>query len=251
MGDAYPMNISWSVGDPSASSAARWWSNVTTEPRGIAKTACSTKNPCVFPFVTPLSGPTNSTVDQLWVSNIKAYSQGAMEPVLVLDNPGGLCGYLCVNGPSNWPLYDASLSPDYPDASDYVTRVYLPNGALSAFTSLSEGLNQSAYAGPCSGIDWAWSVSSVSLACQGTAYEAMVALFESAAQATNLSFRQFLYNEGEHIAQQLGIFVPNPGQQLENWVTASNIDPHTLSLNPMVGGEGNLPYYDNGYSPSY
>jgi hypothetical protein len=87
------------------------------------------------------------------------------------------------------------------------------------------------------------------MACQGTAYDYMVSLLTQAAHDSNLNQRVLLYNEAEHIAQELGIFVPNQGQSVAGWVTASWILGSSMNTNPCIGGGGDSSWYTVSYVP--
>jgi ABC-type transport system substrate-binding protein len=247
MGNYYPTNISWDQVDPVNSGAASWWTNVTSEPNGIAAAACTPNKPCIFPFVTSAGYPKEDAINKLWVREIESYSKGAVEPVPV-DIPNGILftESKSLPGANPMPMYDIGWSPDYPDPTDYVVPMYFPNATWGGTDALWQGLvGTETYDTACTASGWEWMVSGgVTQACQGYAYNEMISLMSSAAYDTNLQQRALLYNEAEHIAQQLGIFTPNPAQVSNVWVASSEIASNSLNSNPMIGGNGDNLFYN-------
>ncbi len=247
MGNYYPTNVSWDQVDPVNSGASSWWTNVTSEPNGIAAAACTPSKPCIFPFASYSGAPTQDEINKLWVSDIETYSKGAVEPVPVDINFGNLV----VNsespaGTNPMPMYELGWAPDFPDPTDYVAPLYYPNSTYGEGDALWQGLvGTGSYNTACTASGWEWMASAgVTQACQGYAYNEMISLMSSAAYDTNLQQRALLYNEAEHIAQQLAIFTPNPAQVSNVWVASSEIASDSLNSNPMIGGNGDNLFYN-------
>ena len=247
MGNYYPTNVSWANQDPAQGGASSWWTNVTSESGGIAKTACTTAKPCVFPFASYTGAPLQDQINSLWVSNIIKYSNGAVKPVTSDINFYNLVvNSFSAPGSNPMPMYELGWAPDYPDPTDYVVPMYMPDQTYTYGDAIAEGF--SSYSAACTTAGWQWAVQAVTMACQGTAYNEMVSLLSQAAFETNLNLRVLLYNEAEHIAQQLGIFTPNPGQASTNWISASWIAGNTLNTNPTIGGGGDSTFYSINYA---
>ncbi len=251
MGNYYPTNVSWDQVDPVNSGASSWWTNVTSEPNGIAAAACTPSKPCIFPFASYAGAPTQDEINKLWVSDIETYSKGAVEPVPVDINFGNLV----VNsespaGTNPMPMYELGWAPDFPDPTDYVAPLYYPNSTYGEGDALWQGLvGTGSYNTACTASGWEWMASGgVNQACQGYAYNEMISLMNSAAYDTNLQQRALLYNEAEHIAQQIGIFTPNPGQSGTTWIAASWLAGNTLNTNPTIGGGSDNTFYTIQYT---
>jgi hypothetical protein len=260
MGDYYPTNISWANQDPgtppitSPLSPAYWWSQVQSEtgPGAIVRSACTSIKPCIFPFATYQSSSVPDAVQDKWMGEVSTYSGGAITPVVVdLTFPQLVDDAFSPPGVNPLPMYEFGWAADYPDPTDYVDPIYLPDGSFTYGDALNESLVVSgSYASNCPD-GYVWDVAAVTAACQGTAYSNMVKLLDQAAGEYVPGQRVFLYNEAEHIAQQLGIFVPDPGQQnvivvAASWLSDSNA---SLNVNPAVGAEGVYTWYTVQYAP--
>lgn len=253
MGAYYPENVSWPAQDPGATPATSplspvyWWDQVESEPDGIAAGACTPSSPCVFPFLVDFNSSTQNAIDSAWQAEVSEYSDGAVVMVPIDENFDTVVDDVFFNGPGNnpMPFYELGWAPDYPDPTDYVGPFYLPDATYTAPDALAEGL--SGYTAPCPA-SYVWSADAVTTACQGTAYQTMVELLQSAASDANTVERAFLYDEAEQIAQQLGIFVANPGQQNALYITAPWIDQSSVNINPMTGGSGAQLWYELRYA---
>jgi hypothetical protein len=265
MGNYYPTNVSWDTLDPSSTgsnSAGGWWSAVQAETgsSAIAKAACTTSNPCVFPFPSfwDRSAEQNA-IDSAWIAEVSRYSNGAVDVVqssstcwqgIIIDN--GCSGE---PGQNPMPIYDGlGWAPDYPDPTDFTDPLYMPDSTYTYGDAVQESfdgslgaVNLGEYVAQCPS-SYVWAVDAVTTACQGTAYDYLVTLLEQAAHDVNLNERVLLYNEVEHIAQQLGLYVPSPGQSVMSWVAASWINGATLNTNPMIGGAGDSTWYTVQYA---
>jgi hypothetical protein len=254
MGNYYPTNISWDMTDPSAvgtGSAGYWWSQVEAE-KGIAATACTSASPCVFPYPGQTGAPLQDEIDSLWVSEVSQYSDGAVRMVPEDINFANLVeNSFAPPGQNGMPVYNLGWAPDYPDPTDYIGPMAMPDSTYTWGNALQEGLAGSLY--PASmdfgnymascPASYVWQTISVTTACQGTAYENMIALFTQASHDSNLIQRALLYNEGEHIDQQLALMTPNPGQGVGGWGTASWISGASMNENPCIGGGGDSTWF--------
>jgi hypothetical protein len=252
MGNYYPTNISWDFKDPNATgndTAGWWWSQVENESDGIAAAACTRSDPCTFPLASYTGAANLDRIDNLWANEVSLFSNNAVKIVpvdipfnnLVVDSFSSI-------GTNPMPLYNLWLTPNYPDPTDDVTQLYAPDSTYTYSDSVAESLG--IYTNACSP-EYVWSVTSVTDSCQGSAYSTMVSFLTKASVDTNPDQRSFLYNAAEHIAQQLGIFVPNPGQNMTVWVAASWIDNgnESLNTNPVIGGNGDSTWYTITYAP--
>jgi hypothetical protein len=253
MGDYYPTNISWDFKDPNATgnnTAGWWWNQVETEVDGIAAAACSTANPCTFPLVSYTGAPILDEINNLWVKEVSQFSDGAVDVIPVDISLNSLVTD-SFNGPGEnpMPLYDLSLTANYPDPTDNVVQLYMPDSTYTYSDAVAESLE--IYTSNCPA-GYVWSVVAVSGVCQGSAYSMMVNFLTEASNDANLAQRVLLYNAAEHIAQQLGIFVPNPGQGTTVWVGTSWLSDsnESLNTNPVVGGDGDNTWYTLEYAPT-
>ncbi len=263
MGNYYPNNISWDMSDP-GSGASPWWAAVQSE-NGIAAKACLPSKPCVFPFLSYAGAPLQDEVNGAWVTEITKLSGGAVDAVPV-DIPfiNLVINSFAAPGQNPMPMYELGWAPDYPDPTDYVNPIYMPDSTYTYGDALCEGLGMfttmgcaphtsNLAAGNYDGAlpaGWVWTNATVTTATQGTAYTTMTTLLADAAFDTNLQQRALLYNAAEHIAQQLGIFVPNSGQAIAGWTTASWIVGSSMNLNPTIGGGGDSTWYTVQYVAS-
>jgi hypothetical protein len=260
MGNYYPGNISWANQDPdvppstSPSSPTYWWNQVEAESGAgdIAKAACTTAKPCTFPFPSEAGAPVQDLINDAWTSEISKYSNGAVNVIEVDISFGNLvANSFAAPGTNPMPMYELAWVPDFPDPTDYTGPMYSPDSTYTYGDALAEGLGlagtyASPYMGACPA-SYVWQVDAVTQACQGTAYTQMVAIMNAAAFDTNLDQRVLLYNAAEHIAQQLGIFTPNPGQAISGWTVAGWIDSSSLNANPCIGGGGDNTWYSVQY----
>jgi hypothetical protein len=259
MGNYYPTNVSWAMTDPvgtGTDSAGWWWTQVEAE-KGIAASACTTSSPCLFPFPSYTGAPLEDEINSLWVSEVSQFSNGAVKVVPVDINFINLVINSFSNpGTNPMPMYELGWAPDYPDPTDYTGPLYMPDSTYTYGDAVQESFdgslgvtNLGEYIAPCPS-NYVWAVDAVTTSCQGTAYDYMVNLLNQAAHDANLNQRVLLYNEAEHIAQQIGLFTPNQGQAVAGWVTASWIDGNSMNTNPCIGGGGDSSWYTVAYTHS-
>jgi len=256
MAPYYPSNISWFFGTPDTNpqdvgGAAWWWSQ--TESDGLDGAVCTTSTPCTFPLVwsselehVPFS------VYQTWGTEIRAISQGAVEPVVVSGNASTLYFQALTPAQNGLVLFQGGWGPDYFDPSDYVEPFYLPAAAIGylamgdSFSSLTTNASfDDTCAGPTPD-------PTVTTACEGTAFSEMEKLFEEAngcgPPSCGTAQRALLYNMGENIAESLGLYA-NSGQISNAFVVAPWIDTTTVVRNPFTMFYG-LPFYYIAYRGS-
>ena len=255
MSPYYPSNISWFFGTPDTNptdvgGAAWWWSQ--TESDGLDGAVCTTSTPCTFPLVGFSGGvPSFYSIYQTWGTEIRAISQGAVDPVLV---PGNSTTYDSQSAPgrNGMVLYEGAWGPDYFDPSDYVEPFYLttpPIQYLAWADSLSSLTTNASLDGTCAGP----AVNpTVTTACEGTALSEMQKLLEEAngcgLPSCSTAQRALLYNMGENIAESLGLYA-NSGQTSSAFVVAPWIDTTTVVRNPFTMFYG-IPFYYIAYRGS-
>jgi len=253
MSPYYPSNISWFFGTPDTNpadvgGAAWWWSQ--TESDGLDGAVCTTSTPCTFPLVAPSSGVL-FTASQTWGTEIRAISQGAVDPILVSENSTTFDSQFRP-GLNGMALYEAAWVPDYFDPSDYVEPFYLSTPPIEYFgwvDSLSSLATNASLDGTCAGpaVD-----PTVTTDCEGTAYSEMVKLFDEASgcglPACSTVQRALLYNMGENIANSLGLYA-NSGQTSSAFVVAPWIDTTTVVRDPYTMSYG-IPFYYIAYRGS-
>jgi len=254
MGDYYPRNISWPSGNPVSNpavvgGAAYWWAQVENETGAlaIARTACTTSNPCTFPLMTQSGDPGLDATDALWVSEVSRLSGGAVNMIPV-DVSFVTLVINSFSAPTQnpMPIFTLAWAPDYPDPSDYVGPILSPNSTYTYGDAVAQSMDwgpswstaASNWDSPCGGHA---SDPAVTYACQGWAYNDMVHILTQAGACVSANHcsnaeRVLLYNMAENIANQLGLYVWN-GQANEVYDYASWINPASLNANPMLTGE--------------
>jgi hypothetical protein len=252
----YPDNISWFLGTPDGNptdvGGAGWWWNQTASD-GLDGQTCTTSSPCTFPMVVPYG---QSSVFQEWATEIRAISQGAADPVVVIgSNTTFLYRFYtqAYSGGGGMPLYASGWAPDYFDPSDYTGPYYTWNITGSSYAygnSANITLTQnSSFTSPCAGPA---PDPTVTLSCQGSAYHEMTTLIYRADGCTlpscSPSQRALLYNMAENIADSLALY-GNAGQSASVFVAGPWIDTTTISRNPFEAGYG-IPFYYVAYRGS-
>ena len=277
MGNYYPTNISWPYlgGDPvtndtlntSVNSAAWWWAQGTTNP-GPAnpyydpELAACLNVTCQFPVINHAGNPTFSSAVSDLIASVESITGGAVEPYAFnVSFSTWVISATSMPGQNGLTAYPVGWAPDYPDPSDYMVASYLPNGTWPYSTGIYPTLTGQPQfnAGACghtsgSFVDlvyWANYLTSVGTpipsTCQGPAYSSMVTWTQNAAALANISYRALVYNEVEHIENQLGLFL---WYEQENTVEtyASWIDPVSINTNVMFGGSGAQTWFSWAYA---
>jgi len=262
-----PTNITWPSGSPTSNSSqvgnvTWWWAQATTP--GTAwydpdLSYCSTATPCEWAMFSTTGDPPLDDEFADWAAEIQNLSGGALAPYVVdissieqltaLGDPG-------IAMPL--PTYYDGWAPDYPDPSDFMAPMYYPNNAYTYSDSVSESLAEFANnASTCPDDYGAWSnltywanLGQIPTACQGAAYDTMVAFMNQAQFNFNLAQRAVEFNLVEQIANKLALYVYDPQSLVAvdygHWISTSSIN-----TNPMIGGEGVQLWYDWGYEANH
>jgi hypothetical protein len=272
MGTFYPANISWPTSDPSSNpnvvgTAAYWWAQFQKDP--IYAALSTGKNclapgmgPCILPLMGQTGAPTYDIENTLFASEVFKLSGGAIEIV-----PKDLPFFVEVTnsflppGQNPQPVFNLGWAPDYPDPTDYMAPLYQPDSTYTFGDAVMEGLAASGVGGnltmagqyygyggkvvtACAdggtlNAPNGWNMV-VTLGCQGWAYVALANLVAQGAACApsnncSLAQRELIYNNAEHIAYKLGLYIYN-FQESAVFTYASWISPAGLSTNPMIQG---------------
>jgi peptide/nickel transport system substrate-binding protein len=251
MANYYPRDINWPTGDPCASTtnsscAGYWWAqlhNVSGPYYDPEVAACSSANPCQFPLFGQTGNPTGDEVNALWANWISLESGGAIRvnPVDVNFNTILLLSESSASGSNPMPMYGLGWAPDYPDPTDYVTPLYLPNATYTGGDAVAQGLyvsqySQSSCANPATDYNY-YANASFPEACQAIAYKSMVKLLDIAGTTPAGPERVLLYDLAERIANSLALYTYTA--QDNALITASSwINLSSINTNVMLGGVG-------------
>lgn len=258
MGNYYPKGVNWPGSDPCTSMTDQncpgyWWSQMRSSSSAYydpEAASCSSSAPCEF----PIFGVTgDSDTDQrlaLWANNIAQVSGGALKPHIIdVIESDVVTGQYSSPGQNFLTLYAIRWVPDYPDPTDYVRPMYLPDAVYTYSGAVAEELSQASF-NASSGCPGAWNAyntyanltSVVPQSCQGTAYAAMNYAFSLAGPLPAGPQRANLYARGEAIANQLAMYVymyqQNLVPTLGPWV-----DSLSFNANPVIGAGGDTPWY--------
>jgi hypothetical protein len=271
MGDDYPSNISWPYlgGNPgtntSVNSAAWWWTQGTTlsSPYYDAElAACTVSTPCRFPIVGELGAPTIDAAVAEFIVQIENITGKALQPYTFDPSPPGLVQY----PPSGNPYMDLNIgwAPDYPDPTDYMAAMYYANGTYTLGDTLYQTLENQAntqfWGSSCGHDSGSWSdlvywanyastnSGPIPSSCQGPAYGSMLTWMTTAASLPVGAYRTLIYNEVEHIENQLGFYLWfSQSAEVESY--ASWVSNATINVNVMIGGGGDQTWFLWGYVP--
>jgi peptide/nickel transport system substrate-binding protein len=173
-------------------------------------------------------------------------------------NFGSLVGYSTSSAPGNNPmgLFQLGWAPDYPDPTDYVTPMYVPDSTytysdavMEQLTNVTQGFDNP---GCHSATDYGyWAVQANNHAiqenCQGAAYMAMSAAMTAAAGSTDTSARNILYWQAESIANGLALYV-YWGQSNIVESCASYLNVNSFNSNVTIGGGTDNTWYSVVYT---
>ncbi|MCI4351691.1 MAG: ABC transporter substrate-binding protein, partial [Thermoplasmata archaeon] len=267
MANYYPSNVSFPTGDPCASTtsptcAIYWW----TQARTVASpyydkelAACSPSSPCEVPLFGQTGAPDLDQKMALWAASIGIISGGAVKVDTLDINfiDAVINSLFSPPGGNAMPFYRLGWSPDYPDPTDYVAPLYLPDSTYTAADTVAEqlgvGVSTAFNASSCDAsigpytnylayVHVAQSTGGIPNNCQGDAYSAMTYLEGLAAVQAPGPQRALLYNWVEQIANALSLYTYsyqwNIVETYASWVSGS-----TLSTNVVIGGgQDNLWY---------
>jgi len=272
MGNYYPANVSWPYlqGDPvntTTGTASWWWSQLTTSSspyyNATIATKCTSSSPCTWPIGYFDGAPADLTLINDWAADIKSISGGALSPWALPMTFTQFLGSLV--GPYESPLVGAvgfGWAPDYPDPTDYVAPMAQPGGDYTAPDTFNDQLFLPQYEknATCghNGLNYAnltyWAHqaqspagSALTSTCQGVAYS-VASFFMGVAGALPSGAQRVLdYNLIEQITNALGMYVYN-GQSNELIGFAPWINASSINENPVIGGGGDLVWYQVEYS---
>ncbi len=285
MGNYYPSNVSWPYlrGDPtqpssSPGSAAWWWAQLTDPSSPFYNktidTKCTSSSPCTWPIGYFNGAPANLVMIDDWAGEIYSLSDHRLSPwPLALTFTQFLSDTLV--GPAASPLASAvgfGWAPDYPDPTDYMSPMAAPDGSYTGpdsfdYQLLSTAAHTSPYENNATcghyGLSnvsdayanltyWVHQAQNLTItsACQGVAYR-VTAYWMTYAGALSASPSRVLdYNLIEQITNALGMYVYN-GQSNEVIGFAPWIDPSSVNENPVIGGGGDVVWYQVHYQGLY
>jgi hypothetical protein len=283
MGNYYPSNVSWPylLGDPTQSasvtgSAAWWWAQLTTPSspyyNAALVTKCTSSNPCTWPIGYFDGAPADLPLIDDWASDIYSLSGHSLSPWPLAVTFTQFLSDLLV-GPYESPLASDvgfGWAPDYPDPTDYMAPMVQPNGAYTGPDTFSQQLSLPQYeenatcghyglasvsAAYVNLTYWANQAKNPALgtldsSCQGVAYN-VASYWMTAAGALPAGPQRVLdYNLIELILNDLGIYVYN-GQANELIGFAPWIDPASVNENPVIGGGGDIVWFQIQYRTLY
>ncbi len=262
MGNYYPTNITWPSEDPtqacagsagasSTTCATYWWNAITTpgNPNYDPETAaCTTSNPCQIPLFGETGSPPLDEQETLWVNSINDLSGGRLKVSYTDINFVNLVvnSLYSTPGQNPMPFYTLGWAPDYPDPTDYVKPLYLPDSTYTYADAVQEQLVDSGLynATGCSTSlgYWAYTATTIPNNCQGAAYTAMVNALNYAGSLPGGPTRVTVYNMAEHIANKLALYTYQYQEnEVFNW--ASWINPNTVNTNVTTAGGGDFVWW--------
>ncbi|HEV2317394.1 MAG TPA: PKD domain-containing protein [Thermoplasmata archaeon] len=254
MANYYPTNVSWPSQDPAQACAADasgpncaswWWTQLTTpsSPYYDPEAAkCTTSAPCQLPLVGETGSPPLDQQENLWVNSINALSGGKLKVVYTDINFGQLVTNSLFAAPyqNSMPFYTLGWAPDYPDPTDYVNPLFIPNSTYTYGDAVAEQLS-SLNSSSCDQNLWDYSngKASVTQACQGAAYNLMTNALTVAAVTPAGPYRVLLYNAAEHIAKELALYTYQY-QSNQQFVMSSWVSISSINTNVTTGGGGDF-----------
>ncbi|HZY70830.1 MAG TPA: hypothetical protein VFF67_07640, partial [Thermoplasmata archaeon] len=213
--------------------------------------ACKASAPCEFPWFGETGSPALDQQAALWVASVSQLSGGAMKIDPIDINFVDLVINSLFTGPyqNPMPVFQLGWAPDYPDPTDYVTPLYLPDSTYTAADTVNEQLSLSQFNNSGCHI-WSDYVYWANLAktsgipdnCQGAAYSAMTYLESIAAVAPAGPQRVLEYNWVEQIGNALAMYI-YWGQANEVLSYASWINGASANTNVTDGGGGDQTWY--------
>ncbi|HTW56017.1 MAG TPA: hypothetical protein VMG36_06190 [Thermoplasmata archaeon] len=280
MGNYYPANVTFPYelnnGNPDTNpndvgGAAWWWAqaNDPTSPyydSGLS--ACTVGSPCTWAIAGLAGDPSGDITIADWIASIESLSGGVLKPFGGSSFDLTFTEFLTAAfaSPYESPLVSETgtgWAPDYPDPTDYMTPMALPDSTYTGPETFSEVLNSGPTAGmynapSCGHVtpDWAnltyWAGAAAAYTlpsdCQGVAYNVSVAWQGIAAALPVGPQRTLDYNEIEFILNGLAMFVYD-GQENAVLSAAPWIDGSSINTNVMIGGGGDQVYFQVRYVP--
>jgi hypothetical protein len=271
LGNYYAYNISWPQSDPSTNPAvvggAAWWwaqANNASSPYYDAElAACTTANPCVFP-ITSETGSTfyDAAIVDL-IGEIESLTGNRLMPY-TFDIPfSTYLGYaFAAPGSNGLPLWNLGWAPDYPDPTDYVVPMYMPNSTYTYGDSVEQELSLPQFnSASClfaanytqgGSVSWAALVYYHNLQqlpndCQGIAYGISTYWYGVAGPLAVGAQRTLDYQMANQLDFLLSLYIWN-FQELIPETYAPWINGASLNANVMQGGGGDNTWYSVGYA---
>jgi len=255
-------NISWPSGNPNSNpavsgSAAWWWAqlvNVSSPYYDATLAACSSSSPCYLPIIGATGAPNIDEQMGAWGQDVSSLSGGVLQLSSADINFGTAVGYSTASAPgaNPMPLYFLGWAPDYPDATDYVNPMYMPDATYTHSDAVSEQLTNTTQGYNNSGChaysDYGWwavmaqTAGGIPENCQGSAYDAMVTALNLAAVDSNATTRNLYYWAAESIANGLALYMydyqSNVVESYASWLLGSSFNQNVT----IGGGNANLWY---------
>ena len=270
LGNYYAYNISWPQSDPSTNPAvvggAAWWwvqANNASSPYYDAElAACTTANPCVFPILSETGATFYDAAITDLIGEIGSLTGGRLAPYVFDVTFSQLITYaFAPPGANGLPLWNLGWAPDYPDPTDYVTPMYLPNATYTFGDSVWQELSLPAFNSPScpfaanytdAGSAWAALVYYHGLqqlpnACQGIAYGISTYWYNAAGPLAVGAQRTLDYQMANQLDFLLSLYIWNFQQTLPE-TYAPWINGASLNANVMIGGGGDNTWYTVGYA---
>ncbi len=258
MGNYYPSNVTWPAGQPNTNPAdvggAAWWWAQANDPSSpyydplLAQ--CTTSNPCTFPVGGEEGDTQQNGAYPIWEQWVSTLTGGRISFTEVDLSFSQLVIYAesSTAYTNPLPIFALGWAPDYPDPTDYVAPMYLPNATYTAPDAVEQAFtNDSVVNAQCPGGDtfanlsyWA-SQFGVPQYCQGTAYGVMTWANEYAGALPVGPERVLYYNLASHIANNLALYLYQFQETLVDSY-APWIAPASISTNVVTGGIG--AYYE-------
>ncbi len=283
MGNYYPSNVSWPYlqGDPtqgaSAVGSAAWWWAELTDPSSpyynatLVKT-CTTSHPCTWPIGFFDGAPADLALIDDWAGEIYNLSGHTLSPwPLALTFTEFLSDTLI--GAYESPLVSTvgfGWAPDYPDPTDYMAPIAQADGDYTGPDTVSNQLALASHeenatcghygisteAGAYANLTyWAHqaddpAAGTLNSACEGVAYSVASYWMTVAGGLSASPARVLDYNLVEQILNALALYVYN-GQSNELVGFAPWINPASINRNPVIGGGGDLVWFQVQYRSLY
>jgi hypothetical protein len=255
MANYYPTNVSFPSLDPANAckagyaagtgpqtpACATWWwaqmTNTSSPYYDPEVAACTTSSPCQLPLVGETGVPPLDEQDNLWVNLLSTESGGKLKVTYQDINFLNLVVNSLYSAPyqNPMPVFILGWAPDYPDPTDYMVPLYLPDSTYTA----------SDVVGPEMAIDnstacWANGFSyyvnnPITQACQGAAFAWMNVEIAQAAVLPAGPARVLLYDMIEQIANKLCLYVYQ-SQDNEIFTAAPWINTSSINTNVTIGG---------------
>ena len=276
MGNYYPANVTFpyelngGVPDtnPSDVGGAAWWwaqaNNASSPYYDAGLSACTVGSPCTWAIAGLEGFPSGDIAIADWIASIESLSGNVLKPFGGSSFDLTFTQFLtyAFASPYTSPLISESgtgWAPDYPDPTDYMAPMALPDSTYTGPETFSEILAEPAYNSVTCGHNgttfanltyWANAAASYTSAndCQGVAYNMSVAWNEIAASLPVGPARTLDYNEIEFILNGLAMFTYG-GQENAVLSAAPWIDGSSLNTNVMIGGGGDQIWYQLRYVP--